>query len=301
MDRTTQAYEHLIDRFIGWARTEQDIRAAIVIGSRARIDHPADEWADLDVVLIATDPKRYWATDDWIGHIGTPWLTFVEPTADGRGMERRVLFEGGLDVDFAPIPVDLIQQMANEGVPPDVADTLRRGVRVLLDKDGLTTRLRASAAVHRPPEPPAQSEFLEVVNDFWYHAVWTAKHLRRGELWWAKSGCDDRMKWLLRRMMEWHARATKGWDTDTWLRGRFLEEWADPRAVEHLREAFAHYGEKDVWRALFVTMGLFRWLAVEAAERLGYAYPAFGDERATQLVKRLFSERGRTDTLLEPD
>jgi hypothetical protein len=25
-----------------------------------------------------------------------------------------------------------------------------------------------------------------VVSDFWYHALWSAKHLRQGELWWAK-------------------------------------------------------------------------------------------------------------------
>lgn len=104
MDPTTQAYEQLIERFVKWAQNEQNIRAAIVIGSRARVDHPADEWSDLDIVIIATDPKRYWATANWIENIGNPWLTFVEQAAGGGGMERRVLFEGGLDVDFAPIP-----------------------------------------------------------------------------------------------------------------------------------------------------------------------------------------------------
>jgi aminoglycoside 6-adenylyltransferase len=291
MDQTAEAYEQLIERFIKWAQTEKDIRAAIVIGSRARVDHPADEWSDLDIVIITTDPERYWSTTSWIEKIGNPWLTFVEPTPDGRGMERRVLFEGGLDVDFNPMSVDLVGQMVETEVPSDVADTLRRGMRVLLDKDGLSMQLGASATDPQPPQPPTQHEFLEVVNDFWYHAVWTAKHLRRGELWWAKSGCDSYLKWLLLRMMEWHARATKGQNYDTWLRGRFLEEWADPRALEGLPEAFAHYDEDDIWRALFVTMDLFRWLSVEAAEHLGHSYPTFGDERATELVKGLFSEQ----------
>lgn len=181
--------------------------------------------------------------------------------------------------------------MVKSGIPSDIADTLRRGVRILLDKDGLVAQLQLSAAEPQPPQPPTQSDFLEVVNDFWYHTVWTAKHLRRGELWWAKSGCDGHLKGLLRRMMEWHARATKGQNYDTWLRGRFLEEWVDPRALKELRKAFAHYDENDIWHALFVTMDLFRWLAIETAERLGYSYPKFGDERATELVKNLFSEK----------
>ena len=139
--------------------------------------------------------------------------------------------------------------------------------------------------------PPTQAEFLEVVNDFWYHTIWTAKHLRRGELWWAKSCCDDYLKLRLRRMMEWHARATKGQSYDTWMRGRFLEEWVDPRALKELGGIFAHYDAEDVWRALLATMGLFRWMAVETAERLGYPYLKLGDERATEFVKAIYSTR----------
>lgn len=68
-------------------------------------------------------------------------------------------------------------------------------------------------------------------------------------------------------------------------RGRFLDQWADPRAVAALREAFAHYELEDVGRALLATMGLFRWLAQETGERLGYGYPSEADERITALVR----------------
>jgi len=50
------------------------------------------------------------------------------------------------------------------------------------------------------------------------------------------------------QMMEWHARAAKGWTYDTWHNGRFLEEWADPYALKGLRETFAHYDEADIKR-----------------------------------------------------
>ena len=292
MNQITQAYEQLIERFIRWAAGQDDIRAALILGSRARIDNrPADEWSDLDLAMIVTNPDRYISTADWVENIGTPWLTFIEPTADGRGLERRVLFEGGLDVDFAVMPAAMIEQMAAHGVPPDVADVLRRGMRLLLDKDGVFGQLSLSSAEQQLPQPPTEAEFLEAVNDFWYHAVWTAKHLRRGELWWAKSGCDNSLKRLLLTMMEWHARATQGRQHDTWMRGRFLEKWVDPRVLPELRRAFAHYNEADVWQALFATMGLFRWLAVETADQSGCTYPAFAAERATELVPKFFNER----------
>ena len=64
-------------------------------------------------------------------------------------------------------------------------------------------------------------------------------------------------------MIEWHARAG---GHDTWFHGRFLEKWADPRAVKEMRDAFAHYDEADIWRALLASMDLFRWLDADQSE-----------------------------------
>jgi aminoglycoside 6-adenylyltransferase len=296
MDQSAPTYENLIRRFTAWAIHEQEIRLAIVIGSRARVDHPADEWADLDILVITKNPEHLLTTTDWIPNIGAPLLTFTEPTADGGDQERRVLFEGGLDVDFAIIPDEKVQMLLKYSHErPELAyglkNTVGRGMRVLLDKDGRMDQLNElmDSFEWPPPSAPAQEIFLQSVNDFWYHTVWTAKHLRRGELWWAKSCCDNRLKQLLLQMLEWHAQASKGVNSDTWFRGRFLEQWADPRALEQLRKAFAHYDAEDVWQALFATMDLYRWLSNETAERFGYAYPTTGEGYATEFVKKLFA------------
>jgi aminoglycoside 6-adenylyltransferase len=293
MNQITQTYQQIIEKFIQWAQGEDGIRAVAMIGSRARADHPADAWADLDLIVVAADPVLYLSSADWLHQIALPWLTFIESSGDGRVLERRVLFEGGLDVDFAFLPLEMATQMAQSGFPPDVADMFRRGVRVLLDKDDLFTSIpELAGAPLAPAEPPTQEEFLNLVNDFWYHTVWSAKHLRRGELWWGKSCVDDHLKFLLRRMLEWHARLKFGPQHDTWLRGRFLEEWADPRAVQELRQAFAHYDATDIWRALFATMHIFRWVSHEAVEQLGYAYPRLGEQAATELVNKMFETSG---------
>jgi aminoglycoside 6-adenylyltransferase len=71
------------------------------------------------------------------------------------------------------------------------------------------------------------------------------------------------------------------WDHDTWHGGRFLEEWADPGALDGLHEAFAHYEEADTRCALLTTMDLFRRIGRETAVRLGCAYPEDADQRVT--------------------
>jgi len=290
--RIERLFEQLIERFVKWAEACSDIRAAIIVGSRARVDRPTDEWADLDVVVITTDPDRYLSTTDWLQNIGHPLLTFLEPTATGDGMERRVLFEDMLDVDFSIIPKRRAEQSLeseiSSQVAVEIANTFGRGMRVLLDKDEMLAQLRAFInSIETPtPQPPTQHEFLEVTNDFLYHAIWTAKKLRRGELWTAKFCLDSYMKWrCMLRMIEWHARTTRGWNYDTWFRGRFLEEWAGPQVLKELRGAFADYDEKDIKRGLLESMNLFRWTAIETAEKLSYSYPTEADRRVTEWVK----------------
>jgi aminoglycoside 6-adenylyltransferase len=173
----------------------------------------------------------------------------------------------------------------------DFSDILSRGVRVILDKGGVANLLTLVNTETPSPRPPTQSEFLEVINEFWYNTVWTVKKLRRGELWTAKFCLDSYIKWrCILRMMEWHARTVHGWNYDIWHDGRFLERWADLRTVEGLHDAFAHYNKDDIKRALLATMDLFRWLAVETAEQLSYPYPTLADERATELVRILLAE-----------
>jgi aminoglycoside 6-adenylyltransferase len=286
-----ETYEGLIERFTSWAEREEAVRAAVIIGSRARTDHPADEWSDLDVIILADNPDLYWQTTVWLHHLGTPWLTFLEPTPDGRGFERRVLFAPGLDVDFVPSPAAAFRQMLITGIPSDVADMIRRGIRFLVDKDNLAALLPAPPIESLPAQPPSEQEFLNLVHNFWYHTLWTAKHLRRGELWWAKAGCDMHLKGLLQQMLEWHTRATQGPNVDTWLRGRFLEEWADPRALVELAAAFAHYDAEDVWQALLATMALFSWLEGETAVAWHFIYPTDGARHTAELVQKLFDNR----------
>jgi aminoglycoside 6-adenylyltransferase len=262
----------------------------MIIGSRARADHPADRWSDLDVLLFVRDPEPYVRSAVWVDGFGPVWLTFVERTPDGGAWERRVLYAGGLDVDFALNPAQWLEHIAANGLVPEMADVIRRGVRVLVDKDGLLAKvLQLPLPDTAPFHQPSDSEFLSVISDFWYHSLWTAKHLRRGELWWAKAGCDWRLKSLLQQMIEWHARAVQGAQHDTWMRGRFLEEWADPRAVAQLPTVFAHYDRQDIARALWATMELFRRLATETAQSWRYAYPASSDQAVTDLVRQLLA------------
>ena len=259
--------EALLAVVTDWGRERSDVRAVLVVGSQARADSPADQWSDVDLALVVDDPAPYLASAEWLTAFGRPLLSFVEPTAVGPFAERRVLFETGLEVDFALLPVAAARRMAED---PEGGPVLRRGFRVLLDKLGLEAALSASASQPLRTGLPDQAAFDQLAHDFWYHLLWAAKKLRRGELWIATQTCNCYLKGLLVTLLGWHTLAADPL-ADTWHGGRFLERWADPTSLGALRDADAGYDAAEVARALWATAELFQRLERECAERLGLA------------------------------
>jgi aminoglycoside 6-adenylyltransferase len=286
-------YEAWLARFAAWAEAQPEIRAAIVLGSRARLERPADQWSDLDLWLLVTDAQPFLAATAWLEALGRPIVSFVEATATGDQRERRVLFEGGLDVDFIPVPVPVVATMLQQGGLPDgVRQILAAGYRVVVDKDNFAQQLPAEATLARPAVAlPTQVAFTEFVGDFLYHVIWAAKKLGRGELWSAHGCLDGPLKGMLLRMIEWHARARKGAAYNTWHRGRFVEQWADPRAVAALPEIFARYDRDEMDRALVATHEIFRLLAVETAAAAGLVYPVDADAEVRSLLHSILEGR----------
>ena len=130
-------------------------------------------------------------------------------------------------------------------------------------------------------------EFQNLAGDFWYHAVWIAKKLVRGELFTAVACLNGYMQWRLLAMIEGLARAIHGTDYDTWHSGRFMEEWAEPWIVERMAGCWSGYGEKDAKRALMNIMGLFREVSSDLANRRHFVFRFEAECYATEWVKRL--------------
>lgn len=290
----SEGMDALEAKLLAWAKGHEDIRAVIIVGSRARTDHPADDWADLDVALATTQPKRYHADTGWIAEIAPVWTMYKDPS----GTTYHVLFEGGLDAGIAIIPIAPVK-LATRVLPTlqrhpaisralpfgvgkglerqlaAVSEYYRRGYRVLLDRDGTAEKFLSlfpprATTTHKLPRA---AQFQQTVDEFWFKVVWTAKHLWRGELWHTRaSGSEGRLRELLLQMIEWHAWSTNGAEYETWSDGRFLEEWADPRALAYLPDALPKYDAASMQLGLIESADLFAWLSEETAEYLGFDY-----------------------------
>jgi aminoglycoside 6-adenylyltransferase len=257
VDRNVRAF---LDQVAGWSRAQADVHAVVLVGSQARIDAPADALSDVDLALFVDDPVRYLRDSAWVRSFGEPLLTFLEPTAVGGFEERRVLFRDGLEVDFSILPAAVAT-----APPPEAQAVLARGFSILYDGIGLPP-LETAAITPRPR--PSQERLDQLSNDFWYHVLWGAKKLRRGELLLAKQVCDCYLTERIVELVRWRAR-----DEDTWHGYRFFERWAGEQTLDALRPTFAQYDAADIGRGLRAKGEVFGELEHDVAQRFRLVEP----------------------------
>ena len=262
-------------RLLSIAAQDATLQAVIMIGSGTRQDTPADEFSDLDLIIATTRPED-WLCGDSPGQLGDMRISFTEPTLGG-GAERRMLYAGSLDVDLIVFTPEQLTQAVLDGVAGWV---MNRGYDVMHDAMGITPLIAQHVFPTAGFTPMGETEFANVVNDFFFHAVWADKKLHRGEMWTAKMCIDAYLKRLLLRMIE----LARCGERDVWHDGRFLDHWADAETVAALRDCFAHYEAADMAQALRETVRLFARVGREAAEVHGYAWPVRAQQEAESLL-----------------
>lgn len=275
-------YDAIIDRFTSWAQGNSDVQAAIVIGSRARTDHPADPWSDLDIVTFADDPARLLEDRSWLERLGEPAITFVHGTPIGGFAERRVLFRNGCDLDIPILPASLIDTLTRDVPDASLTDVfggvMARGYRILLDRSGKLEK--SLAGMSSPmPTPPTQASFDETLADFWYHCVWTDKKLRRGEIYTAHDCLDGYLRHLMMRLVRWNADHGRSWHGT-----RFMEEWLPTEVADLLPGTWALHTARDIARAMERMMLVVSRLAPRIAADHGLTYRPDAEDSARGLI-----------------
>jgi aminoglycoside 6-adenylyltransferase len=268
MSRSNIFYEKLERNFISWAQTVEDIRAAFIVGSRARNDHPSDEWSDMDIIFFTSKPNYYLSNNEWLKNVGDIWTSFVSQTAGGDP-EYLTLFDGGWQVDFVIHSTDNLNQIVESKTVPN---NFYRGVKVIIDKDHVSKNIMPQYI--KAPQEIALSEdrFIQSVNMFWFIALYMAKQILRNDLWVVKIR-DGNIKELLLQMIEWHEKMVHGSEYDTWHAGRFLCEWSSAETQVELQNSFGHFDRRDSWKALIGTITLFKRLSHDISQGMNFSYP----------------------------
>jgi hypothetical protein len=104
----------------------------------------------------------------------------------------------------------------------------------------------------------------------------------------AKYNLDQAMKMNnLRLVLEWRMEIDRGWKFKPGAYGKGLKRYLPPETWRELESTYAGADEQGNWDALFKTIALFRRVAIEVGQHLGYDYPYELDRRVMAYLKKV--------------
>jgi aminoglycoside 6-adenylyltransferase len=260
----------VLARIVDWAASDDAVRLVVLTSTRARGD--GDELSDYDVILGLTDldafdpacvgtPAARWG-DEHLVHGTTTYF-------------RGVVYENGVKVDWTLWPVEVAGLVAAHGL----SDDLDVGYRVLLDKDGIASGWAEPTHRAHIPSRPTHAEYVALVEEFWWSATYVAKARARGERFFERFVLEiDLTHTVLRRMLEWLVETKREWSWKPGAYGRGLERELPPDVTADVAAAEGSFER---------TVELFRRVAHDVGDALGYAYPQRADDAVSAYVLKL--------------
>ena len=282
--------EDVINGLIHWAEPQESIRAMLMTSTRAIPGTSVDALSDYDVVLIVEDIHPFFEERSWLEDFGEVLVVYWDPILPDpdTGLEKTAnvtQYASMLKIDFTLYPVPWLQRVAQA---PSLPAELDAGYRVLLDKDHLTEGMKQPTYSAYIPARPTNETYQRWIQEFFSDAPYVAKCLLRDELLPAKWCLDYDMKHVyLRPVLEWRMEMDHNWSIPVNYLGKGLKKRLPSGIWTQLEGCYVGADVAENWEALFRTLALFRQVALEVGQELGYRYPLDLDERVTDFVKKM--------------
>ncbi len=277
--------DEIIRRLVHWAEGQPSIRAMLLTSSRAVPNAPLDAFSDYDIILVVTEVRPFYMDDSWLEDLGQVLVVYRDPVRLDYGLEqfgRVTFYKDETKIDYTVLSVAWLRRILEKRRLPDDLDA---GYAVLLDKDHLAGRLRPPTYSAYIPGPPTEAEYRTAIEEFWSEAPYVAKNLWRDELIFAKYNLEYVMKFeKLRQMLVWRMEIDHDWSLKPGVYGRGLKKRLSPEIWSELETTFVGAGVEENWQALFNTIELFRKVAIEVGNHLGYVYPLDLDRRVLEFL-----------------
>lgn len=256
-----------------WSENNKDIRAVLLTSSLVNPLAPVDEFSDLDIELIFENNAGYISNNNWVHNFGKSIAMIEEDETcfDLKHAMKMILYDDGVKVDFK------LYSKANfltEAVQNELPEDWDIGYKVLIDKDGITQKLKQPTYQVSIIKKPAEEKFKQLLNDFWWDTTYVAKCLARDELFYAKFMSENNIRTdYLVPLIEWHIASQHHWKVTTNKHGRLFKKYLTAKMWAKVEKTFSGSDAGDNWNAVFAMADLVSEIGTELSEKLGYEYP----------------------------
>ena len=279
--------KEVVDKLVTWGTAHPLIRAMILTSSRTRQDGLVDLLSDYDLILAVSEVGPFAFGDAWISEYGRPMVRWGDQ-GEMHGLAtyfRGVVYQNYVKIDYGIWPVELLERIAASALLPDGLDV---GYRVLLDKEQRTAGWKLPSYQAFIPARPTEAQYQALVEEFWWGTTYVAKSLWRDELVFAKWMLDQDLKLeTMRRMLEWRIELDHTWSVKPGIHGRGLKHLLPPDIWSEFARTYVSLGVEQTWAALDRVIALFRQIASDVGNALGYPYPQQVDDQVSAYLEAI--------------
>lgn len=252
----------------GYVRADDNIRAAVLNGSRANKQVAADKYQDFDIVFFVhnIEAAKFPALRE--SFFGVPVLQQCpdDMLLGNEGMPPRaaytllMIYEDGHRIDLTLFP---LTHFASEYKHDSLTV-------FLADKDGLFAGITpADESSYFITQPDARL-FAETANEFWWCVTNVAKGLARREITFAKAMTENVVRPAFMQMLDWKTGYTHGFNLTTGKDGKYLSRYLTTSEMQTVLGTYSHAEPENNWQALFLMCRLFREYQTTIAELSGF-------------------------------
>jgi aminoglycoside 6-adenylyltransferase len=281
----------ILDKIIGWAENENEIKAIILEASRSS-GKVTDELSDYDINLFVTNNQKYLNDNSWICLFDE--VIVYQKTKyyykEYKVPTRLVVYKNQPRVDFSFMQYKILEELVSS---EELTEPYKNGYKVLLDKTGLCSKLKQPDYTGFTVTKPSKDEVLTKIYNFYFEAYSVAKFLKREALWYSKILENGYLKQFLLDVILWNESYKRNWTAnDIHLYGKNLESKLSPELIEELSECFTVYGYESTKASLYNTMDLFSEISSEFTNNIGIDYPYSAISEIKYHIYKILEEEG---------
>jgi len=274
--------EEMMALIMDFVAADPNIRAAVLIGSRANPRVKKDIFQDYDIGCFVENVDAYKTDRTFLEPFGERMLMQIPedmddppPANDGHYGYLMQFTDGNrIDLGFAPV--------ASLSEEPQGSLT-----KVLVDKDGILGDLPPPSDKDFLPKAPTEKSFDDCCNEFWWVCPYVAKALWREELIHAKSLLEKIIRPQLMKMVTWYFGIKTGFKKDPGKDAKYIKSDLEPELWLKLEDTYADSRFESTWESIFAMGDLFRTTSQYVANTYGFGYSDQADRRVTEHLRHV--------------
>lgn len=273
--------QEMLNLILSFAKADENIRAAVMNGSRVNPNVKRDVFQDFDIACLVRDVAPYIRNDNIPNYFGEVLIVqepenMQDPPAENSGRYAYLMqFKDGNRIDLSFYPVEQLKSVLNDSL-----------TIVLLDKDGIVGEIPPPSDIVYLPKAPTEKLFQDCCNEFWWCNPYVAKGLWRAELTYATSMLDVVREELM-KMLTWYFGVKTDFKKSPGKLGKYIKDDVEPEIWSELEKTYSDANFDNIWESLFTIGKLFSHTAKVVASNFGFQYPQQDDDNVSEYIQKI--------------